>query len=268
MPPLQKKAQNFSATFTSRNALLDVPKVAHDTLFFSATSQELCDLELTGVENHENMKGVFETGRHNCKYLAHPGKKVPLLTKASTRTFSTFDEKPPRDLELNQASYKFQLAQAGGKSMPQVSSTYGSRYLEEYGREVSDERRRDAKPSMLRPSTAEWKGEQMVLASHTQTIHVGQRKMPRTTPWMPKNGIEQMERSPDFWRTRQQVAHSASAIGVAPPLAMQPTRASRRRRGDHATVETFLEDMKQSLHRSPSAPARTVPISHLGSVAH
>lgn len=286
MPMLQKKAQFGSGVFASRNALVNVPKSAHDTLFFTATSWDMDGKVKTEAEHDENMNNVYEIGRHNCKYLPHPGNKVPLLTHHSCSTFSTFDRKPAADFELNCSTLKSMKEAAGGASGPKVSMNIGSKYAETYGRGVSPERRRRAKPPLMSwDAGTGFKGD-VLAKSHTQTTHGAHassmnENLARTTKWDPANNIEITERCSDFWRSRASVAHSASSVGVAPPPTKLPSRSSRKRDGHHGKVEAFLEEYRKdldrrvelanshpSVQRSASAPDMIVPITFVGGRMH
>jgi len=261
-----KKEQFGSGVFASRTALLNVPKTAQDTLFFSATSQDWSEKERQ--PRHENMKNVYTIGGYNCKYLPHPGKKVPLLTRASLWNNQEHNLKTAEDLELNKASAKFTLVKAGGRKNPNVDmGAKGSQYIEDFGRSVSDERRREAKPALVPPVQGSmFGGKTMVATSHTQTTYGSHGQLARSMPWKPRNNIEVVEPAPDFWKSRQQVTHSKTSIGVtAPAVLWQHGKKDRLKRGEHAAVEKFLDDYRQTVSKSQSAPHMLLPITQLGS---
>lgn len=254
-----------SDVFGSKATFKGVPKAARDTLFGTVTSQDWEWKQSAGRD--ENLDHVYSIGRYSCKYLPHPGKKVPLLTHHSCESYRNLTKKEAGDLEINNNALKSNaIAGKSGAKTPQVKMHDGrSLYLEDF-RDFGA-RGRDAKPALVAPDVRCLLGVNDTLSkSLMEDTFRSRGSFARTEPWLRKDQTDKCDPKPDFYKSRQQVAHSKTAIGATAPIVCWDHGPKERlRRGEQSLVETFLEDHRKSIGRCQTAPHLTVPIWCVGS---
>jgi len=268
--PIKKIKVKDSDVFGSGATFKALPKGARGKMFGTATSMDFHVQEL--AERDENLEAVYRTGGHGNKYLPHPGKKVPLLTHHSCQSFSNFTKKEAGDLELNNAALKDNLlaGKSGATKAPLINMHDGGTvYFKEFGRDFGAQRRRDAKQPLHVPEKRGCAYPiicDSVFNSSTQDTFRSRGAFNRTELQLPTDKINKGDPKPDFYKTRQQVAHSKTAIGAtAPAVCWHHGPRDRAQRGEQAVVDTFLEDFRTSLGRCQSAPHITLPLFCVGS---
>eukprot|EP00931_Biecheleriopsis_adriatica_P010352 TRINITY_DN111425_c0_g1_i1.p1 TRINITY_DN111425_c0_g1~~TRINITY_DN111425_c0_g1_i1.p1 ORF type:complete len:280 (+),score=48.23 TRINITY_DN111425_c0_g1_i1:54-893(+) len=264
----KKKSENNKMkdndVFLSKRSINKFPQTAADTLFFTATTY---DYNATPPREKAEGKGenflrLHEIGRRDCKDVKYPD--IPLLTRHSQTYTIMFPHKKATDLEVNK--YAADLKKEGSTSAgPSLALSAKSHYQDTFVRSSPLEMRR-AKPAPIFSSSAVSKKERsLVLKSTSQTTYAGEHSGFKATgeQVLPVHQLEVDNGSPaDFWRSRKDLEYVDHSLG-----GYKGQSSKWRKRHGTKMVDSFLNDMGDSIRRMNSAPTLGLmkPVSMIGS---
>lgn len=229
-------------------------------------------------EHHPNFQDIHEIGRHRCKFVPHPGVKVPVLTKDFCRYTQEFRTKSCDDAGINASAAESQKA-GNGTVDTSMLPTGASIYSDVFRWKTRGKAIPPFKPAqnskIFSNTQVDYK------TSWSQSTHSKARDGAPTFAsgrFVPKDMLAKTPHTSDFWQSRYSLEHSSGKPQRRPCSTGHSVDRGRgcrngvgaREQVIHAAVGPdmlgLLEEMKCGLRRTSTAPSGIghIPISFIG----